>query len=140
MANRTAVERCRHFEVADIRGLAYMPAPSDYMPSGKPGLYETSDFYTNIFAELWGPAGKGAATAGRGDLARFRRQLGVNFIHCYDWAAPVQQKDTSGQERRLLEHVGFLQTCHELGMAATIPISNYTMDLLSQGKADAARA
>src|SRR5262249_8627480 len=134
MTNRTALERCRHFDVANIRGLAYMPAPSNYTPSGKPGLYESSDFYTNIFAELWGPVGSAPASTGRGDLARFRRRLGVNFIHCYDWAAPIAQKDASGHERTLLEHAGFLQACHELGMSATIPISNYTMDLLSQGK------
>jgi hypothetical protein len=139
MANMTALERCRRFGAANVRGLAYMPAPSDYMPSGRPGLYETSDFYTNVFAELWGPTSNRTAMRGRGDLARFRRQLGVNFVHCYDWAAPIVQTGNMGQDRNLLGHVGFLQTCHELGMVATIPVSNYTMDLLSQGKVDLAR-
>jgi hypothetical protein len=139
MAGMTALERCRRFNVADIRGLAYMPAPSDYTPTGTPGLYETSDFYNNVFAELWGPASLASGLPGRADLLRFRRRLGVNFIHCYDWAAPIARTAASGQEHALLEHVGFLQACHELGMAATIPVSNYTMDLLSQGKTNAAR-
>lgn len=139
MAEMTALERCRHFNVADIRGLAYMPAPSDYRPTGAPGLYETSDFYNNIFADLWGPVNLTTGVRGRADLRRFRERLGVNFIHCYDWAPPILQKEASGGDRRLLEHLGFLQACHELGVAATIPISNYTMNLLSQGKKDAAR-
>lgn len=139
MANMTALERCQRFNVAEIRGLAYMPAPSDYRPTGAPGLYETSDFYNNGFAELWGPVNPAAGLAGRADLRRFRERLGINFIHCYDWAAPIAQEDSSGRDNALLEHVGFLQACHGLGMAATIPISNYTMDLLSQGKTNAAR-
>jgi hypothetical protein len=139
MANMTALERCRHFNVADIRGLAYMPAPTDYRPTGAPGLYEASDFYNNIFAELWGPVSLAVGLPGRADLRRFRERLGVNFIHCYDWAPPITQKDASGQDRAFLEHVSFLQACHELGMATTIPISNYTMNLLSQGKIEPAR-
>ncbi|HKV17060.1 MAG TPA: hypothetical protein VJQ81_18575 [Reyranella sp.] len=134
-----ALERCRHFNVANIRGLAYMPAPSDYRPTGAPGLYETSDFYTNVFSELWGPVSVAGHRRGRADLRRFREQLGVNFVHIYDWAPPISQKDTAGENRRLLEHLSFLQACHELGMAATIPISNYTMNLLRQGKRDEAR-
>ena len=139
MANMTALERCRHFNVTNIRGMAYMPAPSDYLPTGVPGPYESSDFYNNVFSELWGPVSPASGLRGRADLRRFREQLGINFIHCYDWTAPITQKDQAGQDRALLEHRGFLQACHELGMAATIPISNYTLDLLSQGKTDIAR-
>lgn len=139
MANMTALERCRHFNIAGIRGLAYMPAPSDYVPTGAPGLYENSDFYNNIFSELWGPVSPASGRRGRADLRRFRERLGINFIHCYDWAAPIAQKGQAGQDRALLDHLGFLQACHELGMAATIPISNYTLDLLSQGKTDLSR-
>ena len=50
MAHMTALERCRHFNVTNIRGMAYMPAPSDYLPTGTPGLYESSDFYNNVFS------------------------------------------------------------------------------------------
>lgn len=145
MANMTALERCRHFGVADIRGLAYMPAPSDYRPGGRAGgraggqsgsqsggLYETSDFYTNVFRQLWGyETAADGQPAGRGDLFRFRQQLGINFIHCYDWAAPIEQDG-----RPFLEHVTFLETCHHLGMNAAIPISNYTMDLMCRGRTD----
>jgi hypothetical protein len=139
MANMTALERCRHFNIANIRGLAYMPAPSDYLPTGEPGLYESSDFYNNVFSELWGPVSPASGRRGRADLRRFREQLGINFIHCYDWAAPITQKEQTGQGCALLDHRGFLQACHELGMVATIPISNYTLDLLSQGKTDLSR-
>jgi hypothetical protein len=138
MPGMAALERCRHFGVAAIRGLAYMPAPSDYVPSGKPGLYETSDFYSNIFTDLWGPAEGLAGGRGRADLARFRQRLGINFVHCYDWAAPVTQKDAAGRGLALLEHLGFLEACHRLDLSATIPISDYTMGLLSQGEVDAA--
>ena len=68
-----------------MHGMAYMPGPTDYREGSGPGtLYETSDFYNNIFEELWGNKENG-----RNDLYRFQRQLGVNFMHCYDWAAPV---------------------------------------------------
>ncbi|MBS0520228.1 MAG: hypothetical protein JSR90_16145 [Proteobacteria bacterium] len=136
MATLTALKRCRHFGVADLRGLAYMPAPSDYRPGAEPGgLYETSDFYTNVFAALWDtdPAASDGPS-GRRDLRRFRDQLGINFIHCYDWAAPIEQDG-----RALLQHASFLEACHRLGINVTIPISNYTMDLLSHGRGAEAR-
>ncbi|SJZ76490.1 hypothetical protein SAMN02745126_02204 [Enhydrobacter aerosaccus] len=136
MAALTAIERCRHFGVADIRGLAYMPGPSDYTPAGNSGgLYETSDFYTNVFTQLWGfEIGSGSERQGRGDLQRVREQLGVNFIHCYDWAAPIAQNG-----KPFLEHATFLEACHHLDINATVPISNYTMDLLGQRRIDEAR-
>jgi hypothetical protein len=141
MMDMSALERCKHFGVANIRGMAYMPGPSNYTKTSGPGsLYENSDFYNNIFAELWGwrnPEGFGEQ--GRKDLYRFQQQLGVNFIHCYDWAAPIRQKDQSGKELTFLHHDIFLKVCAQLGMKATIPISNYTMWLLSQGRAAEAR-
>jgi hypothetical protein len=141
MANMSALQRCKHFGVANIRGMAYMPGPSNYTKTSEPGsLYENSDFYNNIFEQLWGyinPNGWGEQ--GRKDLYRFQQQLGVNFIHCYDWAAPIRQKDQSGKELTFLGHVTFLKVCAQLGMKATIPISNYTMMLLSQGRAVEAR-
>ena len=139
MANMTALERCKHFGVTNIQGMAYMPGPSNYkkgMPSDT--LYGTSDFYNNIFSQLWGYIDVGPGI-GRQDLRRFHNQLGVNFIHCYDWAAPITQIDQNGQRLVFREHVGFLGKCSELGMKATVPISNYTMQLLSEGKAEEAR-
>lgn len=141
MANMTALERCKHFGVANIRGIAYMPGPTNYTKTAPKGsLYEDSDFYSNIFEELWAfrnPDGSGEI--GRKDLYRFQQQLGVNFIHCYDWAAPVSQVDQHGQTLRFRQHVTFLHVCNTLGMKATVPISNYTMDLLRQGKVADAR-
>jgi hypothetical protein len=137
----SALDRCRHFGVANIRGVAYMPGPSNYKKGVPPGtLYENSDFYNNIFEELWGyrnPNGMG--DQGRKDLYRYRQQLGINFIHCYDWAAPVTQVDQNKKLLVFLQHEGFLRVCNSLGMKATVPISNYTMKLLSEGKANEAR-
>jgi hypothetical protein len=141
MANMTAIDRCRHFGVANIQGIAYMPGPTDYRKNVPPNtLYENSDFYNNIFEELWGyinPLGQGEK--GRKDLYRFQQKLGINFIHCYDWAAPVSQQDQNGKVLLFRQHAGFLRVCSNLGMKATVPISNYTMDLLSQGKTVLAR-
>ena len=132
--NMTALARCKAFGVANIQGIAYMPGPTDYTESQPAdSLYNDSDFYNNIFEKLWG-----MGEPGRKDLYRFRQQLGVNFIHCYDWAAPVSQI-VDGQLKLFREHVGFLRVCAELGMKATVPISNYTMQLLMEGKTDLAR-
>ena len=139
MANMTALDRCKHFGVANIQGMAYMPGPSNYTKTSG-GLYENSDFYNNIFLELWSYRNPMPSELyGRGDLSRFQKQLGVNFIHCYDWAAPITQKDQNGNEQKFLEHVDFLRVCNFHGMKATIPISNYTMQLLSEGKVVEAR-
>ena len=138
MANMTALERCKHFGVANIQGMAYMPGPSNYSKTAPPGsLYEDSDFYNNIFHALWGFINPNER--GRRDFGRFQQQLGVNFIHCYDWAAPVSQIDENGQLRHLRTHVGFLASAAQDGMKATVPISNYTMQLLSEGRTEEAR-
>jgi hypothetical protein len=141
MVNMTALDRCKHFGVANIQGMAYMPGPTNYRKAAPQGsLYENSDFYNNIFVELWGfrqPTGN--EEKGRKDLDRFQQQLGVNFVHCYDWAAPVAQKLPNGEVTQFRQHVMFLRVCNTLGMKATVPISNYTMQLLSEGKADDAR-
>ena len=77
----SALDRCRHFGVTNIRGIAYMPGPTDYhegAPSGT--LYENSDFYNNIFADLWGwtnPNGMGEQ--GRRDLERYKQAIGHQF-------------------------------------------------------------
>ena len=132
----TSLQRCQHFGVANIRGMAYMPGPSDYT-EGAAGLYAESDFYNNIFALLWGNGHGPGGNQGRGDLLRFRQQLGINFIHCYDWAAPVDWPTNDGPLQ--LTHLPFLKACNALGMKATLPISNYTMGLLSRGKVSEAK-
>ncbi|GLS20184.1 hypothetical protein GCM10007874_32010 [Labrys miyagiensis] len=139
MANMTALDRCKQFGVANIRGMAYMPGPSDYTKTSQ-GLYENSDFYNNIFFELWSERSPNQGEEyGRRDLGRFSQQLGVNFIHCYDWAAPITQKDQNGVPQTFLEHLTFLKLCNHYNMKATIPISNYTLQLLIKGATDAAR-
>ncbi|KZL18278.1 hypothetical protein PsAD2_02670 [Pseudovibrio axinellae] len=131
----TALERCKYFGVANIQGMAYHPGPSNYSKSVAPGtLYERSDFYNNIFTQLWSTLPNETGVQGRGDLLRFKQQLGVNFIHCYDWSEPVTQKDEHGNEIKLLEHDTFFKLCSELGMKVTLPISNYVMELLSKGE------
>jgi hypothetical protein len=119
----TSLERCKAFGVANIRGMAYMPGPSNYTKGQKGTPYFDSDFYNNDFKDLWQA---GDQNLGRHDLLRFKDQLGVNFIHCYDWTAPMP-------EYKLRIHTGFLADCAHFGMKATIPISNYTMELLSKG-------
>jgi hypothetical protein len=122
----SSLNRCNLFGVTDIRGVAYMPGPSDYTKT-KGVQYFDSDFYNEDFSALWSPAGTGSLNVGRGDLDRFQTQLGVNFIHCYDWSAPVPSLG-------LRNHLKFLQECVKRGMKATIPISNYTYWLLSVGR------
>ena len=103
--------------------MAYMPGPSNYTKGQQGTPYFDSDFYNDDFKDLWQ---LGDNSGGRDDLRRFRDQLGVNFIHCYDWSAPIP-------ELALRIHTGFLTDCNHFGMKATVPISNYTMLLLSQG-------
>jgi hypothetical protein len=126
----TSLERCSAFGVKNIRGMAYMPGPSNYTKGQQGTLYFDSDFYNDDFNNLWQG---GDPDLGRHDLLRFRDQLGVNFIHCYDWSPPIPSL-------KLRIHTGFLADCNHFKMKATIPISNYTMQLLSEGKADEARA
>jgi hypothetical protein len=120
MADMTAFERCKHFGVSNIRGIAYIPGPSNYTKTaGK--QYFDSDCYNKDFEQLWGGVGDNNR---RADLQRFSSKLGANFIHCYDWSAPVP-------EIGLRNHVPFLDECNALGMKATVPISNYNMYLMA---------
>jgi hypothetical protein len=100
-----------------------MPGPSDYNPNplGTTAYFD-SDFYNSDFVCLWGEAQTGSFA--RSDLARFQNHLGINFIHCYDWSAPVP-------EIGLRNHLPFLSDCVKYGMKATIPISNYTYKCLA---------
>lgn len=137
MPNMPALDRCKYFGVANIHGIAYMPGPTDYREGAAEGtLYRTSDFYNNIFEELWGSTNPNdGGERGRKDLDRFQQRLGVNFIHGYDWAAPVAQIDQNGATLRFLEHISFLKACDLRKMKVTIPISGYTLILLKENKA-----
>ena len=123
----SSLERCKAFGVANIRGIAYMPGPSNYTKGQQGTLYFDSDFYNGDFKDLWQ-----TGESGRGDLHRFKDQLGINFIHCYDWSPPIPSL-------QLRIHTGFLADCDHFGMKATIPISNYTLWLLSQEKTEDAK-
>jgi hypothetical protein len=116
-----------------------MPGPSDYTESGQPydALYHNSDFYNNIFVKLW--SSDDPNSPGRGDLYRFKEKLGVNFIHCYDWAAPVGQNVPNKGFVRMRDHTGFFNLCDSLQMKVTIPISNHTIKLLKEGKESEAK-
>lgn len=124
----SSLDRCKAFGVANIRGIAYMPGPSNYTKGQQSTPYFDSDFYNDDFRSLWDLMWD---PNGRGDLDRFKDQLGINFIHCYDWSAPVRIPD----KPTLRNHGTFLDKCSTFGMKATIPISNYTLWLLSEGKA-----
>ena len=65
-----------------VQGLCYQPIPSDATSFlGKPGSkYFDSDFTNSSFPKLWGGT--------RNDLGTFATQLGVNFLHLYDWSVP----------------------------------------------------
>ncbi len=117
MPAMSALDRCINFGVNNIRGIAYMPGPSNYTKEKK-AQYFDSDFYNGDFELLWGDRGY-TGTYARGDLRRFHEKLGANFVHCYDWSAPVP-------EIHLRDHLVFLKQCTNLGMKATVPISNYT--------------
>ncbi|WP_299816806.1 hypothetical protein [uncultured Roseibium sp.] len=131
----TALERCKYFGVSNIQGMAYHPGPSNYK-KGTPydSIYHRSDFYNNIFTQLWSEEGNDeTGVQGRGDLKRFKDQLGVNFIHCYDWSEPIIQRDQHGKDLKFLVHKPFFDACHDLGMKVTIPISNHIMRLMASG-------
>ncbi|KZL17364.1 hypothetical protein [Pseudovibrio sp. WM33] len=130
----TALQRCKYFGVDNIQGMAYHPGPSNYSKSVAPDtLYAWSDFYNNMFTQLWSTEPNENGVQGRGDLLRFKEQLGINFIHGYDWSQPIVQKDAHGNEVKLLVHEPFWKACNGLGMKMTIPISNYTLQLLAGG-------
>jgi hypothetical protein len=73
-----------------------------------------SDFYNADFQPLWG-------TPGRNDLGRYVSELNANFVHLYDWNAvdPTQRN-----------HKPFLDYASSLGLHVTIPISNYTYQII----------
>lgn len=106
-----------------VKGLCYVPAPSDYTTSctaGPKQTYYDSDFYNADFQQLWGTSGSPA----RGDLQAMAG-LGVNFLHLYDWNRP--------QERN---HLPFLAEANARGMKVAVPISNYYVQQQNQGWID----
>jgi hypothetical protein len=89
-----------------IRAMAYQPAPSDYAPCQGCVYYDT-DFFNSDFQKLWDDA-----DGGRGDLPIMARQLGVNFLHLYNWN-PAR------------DHLPALNKARSLGIKVAVPISSY---------------
>ena len=91
--NPTPPAIARLIGISPLQGVAYKPAPSNYNGDGT-GLYFDSDFCNTDFRELWGPAG-------RDDLKKLK-DVGVNFLHIYDWNQPGSGRD----------HRSFLDRCN----------------------------
>jgi hypothetical protein len=106
-----------------LKGMCYVPAPSDYRTTceGAPkSTYYDSDFYNADFQQLWGTTGSPA----RGDLQTMQG-LNVNFLHLYDWNRPAERN-----------HLPFLAEVQRRGMKLAVPISNYYVDQQNQGWID----
>jgi hypothetical protein len=89
-----------------IKGVCYQPAPTDYVGNqGQGQKYFDTDFFNTDFTGFWSAGG-----GGRGDLSNMA-DLGVNFLHLYDWNA---QRN----------HGSFLQECNSLGIFVAVPFNN----------------
>jgi len=112
--------------LSPIRGMSYQPAPSDYsLCNGTPNNpfcpYYDTDFFNRDFTNLWGSSTDGSCLPGvpvsgtpvcRGDLIVMAHELGVNFLHLYNWN-PAR------------DHLSFLNEAHKLGIGVAVPINNY---------------
>jgi hypothetical protein len=98
-------------DLAPIKGMAYHPTPSDYRPpcpdKARCPVYYGSDFFNADFAQLWDDA-----NGGRGDLKTMASELGVNFLHLYDWD-PAR------------DHLPALNEALRHGIRVAVPISDY---------------
>jgi hypothetical protein len=145
-ADMTAMQRAAQFGLSDIRGIAYIPGPAGpakpldpqfaggsalpyflgslqtYNPQGNPlatplavayTIYYDSDFYSADFRALWGDRG-------RDDLGRYKAELNANLVHLYDWNTDPKYRD----------HGPFLAYALAKGLHVTIPISNYTYQIM----------
>ena len=89
-----------------IKGVCYQPAPTDYVGNQGPNQkYFDTDFFNTDFTGFWS-----TENGGRGNLKNVA-DLGVNFLHLYDWNA---QRD----------HGSFLQECETRGIFVAVPFNN----------------
>lgn len=109
-----------------LRGSAYVPAPSDDALN-PPEKYFDTDFTNSTFPLIWGKA-----NGGRGDLSNFANDLRVNFLHLYDWSTPPFPGQEPGQNQR--SHISFLNECAANNIKVFVPISNYFLEQLHNGK------
>jgi hypothetical protein len=122
-----------------IRGMSYTPHPSDQVkePPAAKWEYFDSDFTNEAFPGLWGTA----VTDARGDLQKMR-DLGVNFLHLYDWSVPGSPygpppESGNGPNDYRRNHIPFLDECDKLGIKCMIPISNYFVGRVKRGETGA---
>jgi len=108
-----------------IRGVCYEPTPSD---DTAPPLqrYFDSDYANSDFPLLWGKA-----NSGRGDVANLAGNVGVNFLHLYNWSVPPAPGTPPGPYQR--NHLPFLDECHTHHVKVFVPISNYFLEQIHQG-------
>ena len=101
-----------------MQGLCYQPAPTDYIGhQGPTGKYFDTDFFNTDFTGFWS-----ADNGGRGDLVNMS-DLGINFLHIYDWNP---QRD----------HTTFLQECNTQNLFVAVPFGNYATSLIASKGAD----
>lgn len=112
-------------KLSPIKGLCYSPSPKDNH-NPPPPKYFDSDWTNSTFPLIWGSENKG-----RGDLANIAG-IGVNFLHLYDWSVPPAPGAMPGPYQR--SHLSFLKECARTGIHAFIPISNFFMEEIAQGK------
>lgn len=108
-----------------LKGVSYSPAPSDDTPR-PPLKYFDTDFANSTFPLIWTP-GQG----GRGDVKNLA-DIGVNFLHLYDWSVPPAPGSAPGAYQR--NHLPFLEYCGRCKVKVMVPISNYFMEQIHQGK------
>jgi hypothetical protein len=99
-----------------LNGICYQPAPSDFYPGHN--AYFDSDYYNDDFEHLW-------SQRGRSDLQIMKEELDINFLHLYNWCT-------------VRNHEAFLEECAKFDIKVGIPISNYTLGLVREGKFDLA--
>ncbi|TQV88817.1 hypothetical protein [Aliikangiella coralliicola] len=111
--------------LSPIQGVCYQPTPSDDTPVPLPKYFD-SDYYNSDFSLLWGTSARG-----RNDLNNLSTNLGVNFVHLYNWSVPPAPGSTPGDYQR--DHVPFLNACENEGIKVFVPISNYFLEQINQG-------
>jgi hypothetical protein len=121
-------DRSNAARLVPIKGLCYVPAPSDDQPS-PPQKYFDTDFTNDCFPLIWGNG------QGRGDLATIANDLHVNLLHLYDWSVPPTPGNVPDYKRN---HIPFLDACRDAGLRVMVPISNYFVGLVAQGDPDVA--